>query len=98
METKSDIVRRLVVAGDFKSAFRIAKGFRLGISKETSATLQRGYECMVHPQFYRGIGVNTEAAVQSGIEAIMKIYGPTASVSFEKGVNDNGNCGCSGRI
>lgn len=49
MERKSDTVRRLVAAGDFKAALRIAKDFRLGISKEDHDDMRRGYECLVHP-------------------------------------------------
>ena len=48
MERKSDKVRRLVADGDFKGALRIAKDFRLGITKEQSSTMTRAYECMVH--------------------------------------------------
>lgn len=42
MERKSDTVRRLVAAGDFKAALRIAKDFRLGISKEDSDDMREG--------------------------------------------------------
>ena len=42
MERKSEAVRRLVAAGDFKAALRIAKDFRLGISKEDSDNMRRG--------------------------------------------------------
>lgn len=56
MERKSDTVRRLVAAGDFKAALRIAKDFRLGISKEDSDDMRRGYECMIHGAFYQSIG------------------------------------------
>ena len=51
MERKSEAVRRLVAAGDFKAALRIAKDFRLGISKEDSDNMRRGYECLVYPAF-----------------------------------------------
>lgn len=43
MERKSDKVRRLVADGDFKGALRIAKDFRLGITKEQSSTMTRAY-------------------------------------------------------
>ena len=36
MERKSDKVSRLVAARDYKGALRIAKDFRLGITKEQS--------------------------------------------------------------
>ena len=42
MERKSDTVRRLVAAGDFKAALRIAKDFRLGISKRTPTICAEG--------------------------------------------------------
>lgn len=74
MERKSDTVRRLVSEGDYKNALRIAKGFRLGISKEDSDAMRRGYECIVHPDFYRQIGVDTHKAVEKAVEIVRKLY------------------------
>lgn len=56
MVKKTDQVRSLVRQGRYKDALRIAKGFRLGITREQSDTIVRAYECMVHPDFYRSIG------------------------------------------
>lgn len=74
-EKKSDIVRRLVSAGEYKKALRIAKDFRLGISKVDSNDMRRGYECMVSPRFYISIGVDVEAAAQRGVEIVRRLYG-----------------------
>lgn len=74
MERKSDTVRRMVAEGDFKSALRIAKGFRLGISKEDSDTMKRGYECLLYPSFYRQIGVDPSEAVEKAVETVCKLY------------------------
>lgn len=74
MERKSDTVRRLVSEGDYKNALRIAKEFRLGISKEDSDAMRRGYECIVHPDFYRQIGVDTHKAVEKAVEIVRKLY------------------------
>ena len=46
-EKKSDVVRRLVRERDYRSALRIAKEFRLGISKEDRDAMRLAYECMV---------------------------------------------------
>ncbi|WP_278941202.1 hypothetical protein [Anaerotruncus colihominis] len=76
MERKSDTVRRLVAAGDFKAALRIAKDFRLGITKTDSDDMRRGYECMVTcPEFYKSIGFDVEECVKKGIEVLVRIYG-----------------------
>lgn len=74
-EKKSDIVRRLVAAGEYKAALRIAKDFRLGISKQDSSDMRRGYECMTSPRFYRSIGVDTEATARIGVEVVRRLYG-----------------------
>lgn len=77
MEKKSDMVRRLVAAGEYKAALRIAKGFRLGITKEQADDMRRGYECMAtSPAFYRSLGMDTEALVAKGIATIKELYGP----------------------
>ena len=44
-ERKSDTVRRLTRSGEYKKALRIAKGFRLGITREQSDKMGIAYEC-----------------------------------------------------
>lgn len=76
MEKKTDRVRSLVAAGDYKAALRIAKDFRLGISKTESDLMKRGYECMAtSPRFYQSIGLDVEECIRRGIEVVVRIYG-----------------------
>ena len=75
MERKSDTVRRLVSERKFKEALRIAKDFRLGIQKDDSEDMKRGYECIVHPEFYRQLGLDTDKIAQKGVETILRLYG-----------------------
>ena len=74
-ERKSDKVRRLVAEGRYKEALRIAKDFHLGISKEDSDIMKRGYECMVWPDFYRQIGKMPSEISQKAIETVQRLYG-----------------------
>ena len=77
LEKKSDKVRRLVAAGEYKAALSIAKDFRLGIEAEDRNAMKRGYECMVtSPAFYRSIGFDVDGCVKKGIEVLVRIYGP----------------------
>ena len=73
-KTKTDLVRRLLVSGDYKRALNIVKGFRLGISKDKSDKIKLAYECMVHESFYKQIGKNTGKAVSEGIEILKELY------------------------
>jgi len=75
MEKKSDKVRRLLREGQHKEALRLAKDFRLGIKAADSDAMKRGYECIVHPAFYRSIGVDVEQAAQIGIQTLERLYG-----------------------
>lgn len=75
---KTEQVRLLVEAGNFKSAMKIAKGFRLGISKDQNDIITRAYECMVHPEFYKSIGVNTKKCIDSGIIIMESMFGSRA--------------------
>ncbi len=75
MESKSDAVRRLVAAGDFKAALRIAKDFRLGITKEEADSLKRGYECLLYPDFYSQIGIDPRQTALKGVETVRRLYG-----------------------
>ncbi len=75
MERKSDRVRRLVAAGDFKSALRIAKDFKLGISEDDRADMCRGYECLTNPRLYKSIGLDTAQIALKGVETVKRLYG-----------------------
>lgn len=72
---KSEAVRAYVQNGQIKDALRIAKTFRLGITKEQSDAMSMAYECLVHPRFYAEIGVDTEAKVHAGTEVLRLLYG-----------------------
>ena len=74
-EKKTDVVKRLLIGGDYKKALGIAKGFRLGISKEDSAKIARAYECMVHGDFYRQIGRNPDEEIIAGMAVLKNLYG-----------------------
>jgi hypothetical protein len=75
LERKSDIVRRLVACGEYRKALKIAKDFRLGISKADSDAMKLGWNCIQSPDFYRQINVNVEAAKTSAIETVCTLYG-----------------------
>ena len=75
MEKKTDIVRKAVAGGDWKKALSIAKGFKLGISKEQQRVITRAYECMVHPDFYTSLGYDLNAAISDGVSVLTSIYG-----------------------
>ena len=75
MERKTERVRHLVAAGDYKAALRIAKDFHLGISRFESDLMKRGYECMTNPRFYQSIGVDVDRTVRLGIATVKCLYG-----------------------
>lgn len=75
MERKSDKVRRLVAVGDYKEALRLAKEFRLGIDRNDSEDMKMGYECMVHPRFYKDLGMDVDKISQKGIATVKRLYG-----------------------
>ena len=72
---KSDVVREAVARGDYKKALGIARNFRLGISKEDSDAMKRGFECMVYPDFYRSIGIDIQLEIQNGVNTLVRLYG-----------------------
>ena len=75
MKKKSDMVRELVAAGDYKKALGIAKGFKIGFTKEEQSIMTRAHECMVHPGFYSQMGIDEANAIEAGIEIIKRAYG-----------------------
>jgi hypothetical protein len=75
MIKKSDVVRGLVVSGEYKKALSIARGFRLGVSREDLEKMKLAYEVMVHTGFYEQLGTDTAAAVAEGIRVLKTLYG-----------------------
>lgn len=83
MIKKSEIVKIAVKEQDWKKALQIAKDFRIGISKEERSVMTRAYECIVHPDFYRQIGVDIALTIQLG-QAIVKKYAEKGSKCVAK--------------
>ena len=73
MVKKSDIVKEAVREQDWKKALQIAKDFRIGISQEQRNKMARAYECIVHPDFYKQIGIDIADAIEQG-KAVAKEY------------------------
>lgn len=75
MTKKTDIVRQAMKSGEWKKALRIAKGFRINVTKEQRERMSRAYECIVHPEFYRQIGIDVVKSIESGKETLTLLYG-----------------------
>lgn len=73
MVKKSDIVKDAVREQEWKKALQIAKDFRIGVTQEQRNRMARAYECIVHPDFYRQIGVDITDAIEQG-KAVVKEY------------------------
>ena len=74
-EKKTDTVRRLVREHEYRSALRIVKGFRLGISRDDLDAMRLAYECMVNPGFYRQLGRDPAAEIKRGVGVLVRLYG-----------------------
>ena len=70
---KSDLVREAVKKGNFKQALKIAKDFRINITKEDREKMSRAYECIVHPDFFKQIGIDIPRAINEGEEVVTSI-------------------------
>lgn len=75
MTKKTDIVKEAIKTGDFKKALRIAKDFRINVTKEQRERMARAYECIVHPEFYRQIGFDVMETVNLGERTVALLYG-----------------------
>ncbi len=73
-ERKTDRVRRLIREGDMKAALRIAKGFTRGITYGQQHAMSMAYECIVHPEFYRQLGIDTQECVRKGVEVVRELF------------------------
>lgn len=67
MIRKTDLAVEFFQQGNVKEALKIAKTFKIGLTYEEHKQIVRGYECMVHGDFYRQIGKNIEDEIEKGI-------------------------------
>ena len=70
---KTEQVRELIKQGELTKALRIAKGFKINVTKEQRDAMTRGYECIVNPRFYKSIGTDIDKAIADGIAVLNEI-------------------------
>lgn len=72
MKTKLDMLKEAFGKGDYVGALRIANKFPdLG---EHKAVITRAYGCITNPRFFKQIGVDCDAAVEIGKQALVTRY------------------------
>ena len=75
MDTKSDKLRALIKAEKWDDAFKLAKSFKLGFTKDEQADISRAHEMKSNPVFYKRLGFDEFVVKQKAIEALKKHYG-----------------------
>lgn len=77
MIKKTDMAVGAFESGKVKEALNIAKGFKIGLTKEEHKQIVCGYECMVHESFYRQIGKDPKQELTKAVNVFKeKIYHP----------------------
>lgn len=72
METKLSVLRKLMDAGDWRGALKMAATFpRLGDEK---AAITRGWEAFARPEFCRQLRKDPDALIADGMAALMRRY------------------------
>lgn len=75
MKKKTEMVREAIKAGDFKKALKLAKDFRINVTREQREAMARAYECIVHPEFYKQIGADIPGSIELGKQTLTLLYG-----------------------
>lgn len=71
--TKTETVKQMFLSGNRKAALRLAKDFKIGITRQEANDMQLAYECMVHGEFYRQLGMDTDEAIKKGIATFQSV-------------------------
>lgn len=71
---KTDLVKQALSNGDYKYALREAKTFKMGFTKEESSTLSRGYDCLVHADFYKKLGKDCNLEIANAVLLLASKY------------------------
>lgn len=74
MKTKTQIAVEAFTAGDAKAALKLASSFKMGITKQQSAVLKRGYECMTFPDTYRQMGKDPAVCVEAAKSLFTELF------------------------
>lgn len=74
MKSKNQIVRDLVAEKKYKEALQICKDWNYENPSHRDI-LQRGYDCLMYPDFYRQIGFNPNIEYQKALDVLNMIYG-----------------------
>ena len=78
---KVEQLRAMMEAGDWRGALHMAAKFpRLGAHRDA---IQRGWEALARPAFYRELGKDPDALVLAGIDALRERYGTQEVPSAE---------------
>jgi hypothetical protein len=64
---KTETARDYLNKNEIKKCLAIVKGFKIGITKEESGIITRGYECLIRPQFYKQIGFDPAQETKKAI-------------------------------
>lgn len=88
MMTKTSQVHELVNKGDYKKALRLAKDFRISVTREQAESMQLAYEAMIYPEFYRQIGKDVDRLKAEGIKVLKEITSNTGATQRRRSASD----------
>ena len=71
-KTKTQEVRELVAAGEYKKALQICKDWEYSNPSHRDI-LRRGYDCLMYPGFYSQLGKDPEVEYQKAINVLKEI-------------------------
>ena len=74
MKTKTAEMLDHLNANQYKEALRIAKSFKIGFTKQEARIVQLGYECLVHPDFYKSLGKDCTTCAETAIKCLNEKY------------------------
>lgn len=71
MKTKKEQIKSAISKNDYTTAFRIAKSFFIGLTKDQKRSIDIAHECECgKSSFYVSIGVNIEEEKQKAISIL----------------------------
>lgn len=56
-----------LLSGNYKDALKLFKGFKMGITKDKSSIINRGWGCVTNPSFYTQLGFNVDTCVEEAV-------------------------------
>jgi len=73
-ESKTESLKKALASGNVPEALSLGRNFKIGFTPNQIDQIRRGYECTVHPAFYRQLKFNPDEEIKKAFNTLYLYY------------------------